>query len=121
MWQYCGYSFNRGPPWIKPAQRACPGRARRAGRNDSALGGSTLGLTVANPADLVRQLERGFSFKTLQTLESRSGLALSRLADIHRNSGANPGPAQGFAKIDSGRIGAAASYLRRIRRRRGSV
>jgi putative toxin-antitoxin system antitoxin component (TIGR02293 family) len=44
------------------------------------LPGSTLGLTAANPAELIQQLERGFSFKTLQTFESRSGLALSRLA-----------------------------------------
>jgi putative toxin-antitoxin system antitoxin component (TIGR02293 family) len=44
------------------------------------LRGSTLGLTAANPAELIEQLERGFSFKTLQTFESRSGLALSRLA-----------------------------------------
>jgi putative toxin-antitoxin system antitoxin component (TIGR02293 family) len=44
------------------------------------LRGSTLGLTPANPTELIQQLERGFSFKTLQTFESRSGLALSRLA-----------------------------------------
>jgi putative toxin-antitoxin system antitoxin component (TIGR02293 family) len=46
------------------------------------LRGSTLGLTAANPAELIRQLERGFSFKTLQAFESRSGLALSRLAAV---------------------------------------
>ena len=46
------------------------------------LRGSALGLTAANPDDLIRQLERGFSFKTLQSLESRSGLALPRLAGI---------------------------------------
>ena len=44
--------------------------------------GRTLGLTAANPAELVQQLERGFSFKTLQAFESRSGLALPRLAGI---------------------------------------
>ena len=44
------------------------------------LRGSPLGLTAANSAELIEQLERGFSFKTLQTFESRSGLALSRLA-----------------------------------------
>ena len=44
------------------------------------LRGSTLGLTAANPAELIQQLERGFSFRTLQTFESRSGLAMSRLA-----------------------------------------
>jgi putative toxin-antitoxin system antitoxin component (TIGR02293 family) len=46
------------------------------------LRGRTLGLTAANSDELIRQLERGFSFKTLQALESRSGLALTRLADI---------------------------------------
>ncbi len=44
--------------------------------------GRTLGLTAANSDELIRQLERGFSFKTLQALESCSGLALTRLADI---------------------------------------
>jgi len=46
------------------------------------LRGTALGLTAANPAELIRQLERGFSFKTLQTLESRSGVALSQLATV---------------------------------------
>ena len=46
------------------------------------LRGSTLGLTAANPGELVQMLERGFSFKTLQALESRSGLTLARLAAI---------------------------------------
>jgi putative toxin-antitoxin system antitoxin component (TIGR02293 family) len=44
------------------------------------LRGSTLGLTATNSAELIQQLERGFSFKTLEMFESRSGLALSRLA-----------------------------------------
>src|SRR6202162_3228450 len=63
------------------------GRPHRAARPSASrqplryrLRGSTLGLTVANPAELIQQLERGFSFRTLQTFESRSGLALSRLA-----------------------------------------
>jgi putative toxin-antitoxin system antitoxin component (TIGR02293 family) len=46
------------------------------------LHGSSLGLSAANSAELIRQLERGFSFKTLHVLESRSGLTLSRLASI---------------------------------------
>jgi putative toxin-antitoxin system antitoxin component (TIGR02293 family) len=46
------------------------------------LHGSSLGLTVANSAELIRQLERGFSFKTLHVLESRSGLTLPRLATV---------------------------------------
>jgi putative toxin-antitoxin system antitoxin component (TIGR02293 family) len=62
----------------QPHRAARPGNARQPLRYR--LRGSTLGLTAANPAELVEQLERGFSFKTLQTFESRSGLALSRLA-----------------------------------------
>jgi putative toxin-antitoxin system antitoxin component (TIGR02293 family) len=44
------------------------------------LRGRTLGISAANPAELIQQLERGFPFKTLQTFESRTGLALARLA-----------------------------------------
>ncbi|MGA9814503.1 MAG: antitoxin Xre-like helix-turn-helix domain-containing protein [Terriglobales bacterium] len=64
----------------RAAGRSRPGSSRRSQR--FRLRGSTLGLTAATPGDLVQQLERGFSFKTLQTLESRSGLAMSRLAEI---------------------------------------
>lgn len=63
----------------RPAGSGRPGSSRQ--RLRFRLRGSTLGLTAANPADLIQQLERGFSFRTLQTLESRSGLALARLAD----------------------------------------
>jgi putative toxin-antitoxin system antitoxin component (TIGR02293 family) len=66
-----------------------PGPSPEAGRPQSSrrsipsrLRGTALGLTAANPAELIRQLERGFSFKTLQTLESRSGVALSQLATV---------------------------------------
>jgi len=62
----------------RPYRAARPGNSRQPLRYR--LRGSTLGLTAANPAELVEQLERGFSFRTLQTFESRSGLALSRLA-----------------------------------------
>ncbi len=44
--------------------------------------GNVLGLTAANAPELIQQLERGFPFKTLQALESRSGLSLSRLAAV---------------------------------------
>jgi putative toxin-antitoxin system antitoxin component (TIGR02293 family) len=55
-----------------------PQPSRQAVR--SRLHGSSLGLSVANSSELVRQLERGFSFKTLHVLESRSGLTVPRLA-----------------------------------------
>jgi putative toxin-antitoxin system antitoxin component (TIGR02293 family) len=62
----------------RPDGIARPGTSRHPLR--FRLRGSALGLTAADPAELIEQLERGFSFKTLQTFESRSGLALSRLA-----------------------------------------
>ena len=62
----------------RPAGATRPGTSRQPLRYR--LRGSTLGLTAANPAELIQQLERGFSFKALQTFESRSGLAMSRLA-----------------------------------------
>ena len=64
----------------RPAGAARPGSPRQPLR--FRLHGSSLGLTAASSADLVRHLERGFSFKTLNALESRSGLAVSRLASI---------------------------------------
>ncbi len=62
----------------RSGRAARPGTLRQPLRHR--LRGSILGLTTAGPAELIQQLERGFSFKTLQTFESRSGLALSRLA-----------------------------------------
>jgi putative toxin-antitoxin system antitoxin component (TIGR02293 family) len=61
------------------------GSARRSPSRPSIrsrLRGTALGLTAANPAELIRQLERGFSFKTMEALESRSGVALSQLATV---------------------------------------
>jgi putative toxin-antitoxin system antitoxin component (TIGR02293 family) len=62
----------------RPSGARRPGTSRQTRRYR--LRGSTLGLTASGPAELIQQVERGFSFKTLQTFESRSGLALSRLA-----------------------------------------
>ncbi len=71
---------------MAPLETNRPHRAARPGTSGPSsrlrLRGTVLGLTPANPDDLIRQLERGFSFKTLQSLESRSGLALPRLAGI---------------------------------------
>ena len=39
-------------------------------------------MTAASSSELIRQVERGFSFKTLQALESRSGIAVSRIASV---------------------------------------
>jgi putative toxin-antitoxin system antitoxin component (TIGR02293 family) len=62
----------------RPSGATRPGTSRQTRRYR--LRGSTLGLTASGPAELIQQVERGFSFKTLQTFESRSGLALSWLA-----------------------------------------
>jgi putative toxin-antitoxin system antitoxin component (TIGR02293 family) len=39
-------------------------------------------LRASNSAELIQQVERGFSFKTLHTLESRSGLPGAALAGL---------------------------------------
>jgi putative toxin-antitoxin system antitoxin component (TIGR02293 family) len=39
-------------------------------------------LSASNSAELIQQVERGFSFKTLHTLESRSGLPGAALAGL---------------------------------------
>ena len=44
--------------------------------------GASLGLGASDTAELIQQVESGFSFATLQTLEFNSGLALSLLASI---------------------------------------
>jgi len=44
--------------------------------------GASLGLSVSNASELIQQVERGFSFKTLHTLETRSGLPGSALAGL---------------------------------------
>lgn len=47
-----------------------------------ALPGTLLGLTAQSSADLIRQVGRGFSFRTMQALESRSGIPLTQIASI---------------------------------------
>ena len=44
--------------------------------------GASLGLSASNASELIQQVERGFSFKTLHTLESRSGLPGTALAGL---------------------------------------
>ena len=47
-----------------------------------AVPGVSLGLSASNASELIQQVERGFSFKTLHTLESRSGLPSAALAGM---------------------------------------
>jgi putative toxin-antitoxin system antitoxin component (TIGR02293 family) len=63
-----------------PGGTSRPGSSRQTVR--FRLRGRSLGLNATNSAELIRQLEKGFAFKTLHVLESRSGLALSRLASL---------------------------------------
>lgn len=51
-------------------------------RISSHLPGSTLGLRAASSRELIRQLDRGFSFSAMESLESRSGIALSEIASL---------------------------------------
>ncbi|MBZ5706861.1 MAG: DUF2384 domain-containing protein [Acidobacteriia bacterium] len=44
--------------------------------------GASLGLAATTPAELIRKLEHGFSFHTLQNLSSHSGLTVARLASL---------------------------------------
>lgn len=44
--------------------------------------GHALGLHAESSGELIRQLGRGFSFHAVQSLESRSGLQVSRIAAI---------------------------------------
>lgn len=44
--------------------------------------GGSLGLSVNSVPDLIREVMRGFSYRSLITFESNSGLSLQSLADI---------------------------------------
>lgn len=44
--------------------------------------GASLGLSATRIDELISQVERGFSFNTLQTLHRRSGIPLSLLASV---------------------------------------
>ena len=94
MWQYPLYL----KPWVTLRQTGppeLPGRVLHASRSVP-IAGQHSGPDRGQSRRLIQQLERGFPFKTLQAFESRSGLALSRLAAIDRNSGANPWPGARF-------------------------
>ena len=46
------------------------------------LPGQALGVRAESSGELIRQLGRGFSFQTVRSLESRSGLPVSQIAAI---------------------------------------
>jgi putative toxin-antitoxin system antitoxin component (TIGR02293 family) len=48
----------------------------------SEIPGRTLGLRAENPGELIRQVERGFSFNALRSMESHSGISVARIAAI---------------------------------------
>lgn len=46
------------------------------------LPGQSLGLAAATSGDLIRQVGRGFSFRAMHALETRSGIPLTQIAEI---------------------------------------
>jgi len=44
--------------------------------------GRTLGISAKSSGELIRQVERGFSFAALRNMGTRSGITISRLAEI---------------------------------------
>src|SRR5205823_5946628 len=64
----------------KSADRVRHGSSRQPLR--FRLHGGSLGVRAANSGELIRQVERGFTFKTLRALESRSGLEAVHIASI---------------------------------------
>ena len=81
LWQSLAYPEGMSEATTKALRFAFPpARSRRVmhfrGR------GASLGLGASNTAELIEQVERGFSYATLQTLEFNSGLALPLLASI---------------------------------------
>jgi putative toxin-antitoxin system antitoxin component (TIGR02293 family) len=44
--------------------------------------GQTLGLKASTSADLIQQVERGFSFRSLQTFAERSSLPVAQIASL---------------------------------------
>src|SRR5437667_4987028 len=44
--------------------------------------GELLGLNATTFPELIQQVERGFSYRALQTMEARSGISAARLAEI---------------------------------------
>jgi putative toxin-antitoxin system antitoxin component (TIGR02293 family) len=51
-------------------------------RELSPIDGSSLGLAANNTAELILQVERGFSYKALRTFESNSGMSISMIASV---------------------------------------
>src|SRR5712692_1202745 len=59
-------------------EHAAPSRRR----GHAGVRGSSLGLAAGSAAELIQQVERGFSFKTFHALESKSGLSGPALAAL---------------------------------------
>src|ERR1700690_3809358 len=56
--------------------------SRSAHRTNHAAKVRSLGLKASDAESLIRQVEQGFPFATLRTLEARSGIAASELASV---------------------------------------
>jgi len=57
-----------------------PGIARKGQPGSGS--GTSLGLQASRPADLIREVERGFSFRLLKTFAAATGLPVSRIASL---------------------------------------
>ena len=75
------YAIDMHQPHVEPsrvvAKRAVPRRAARCRDR-----GASLGLNARNAAELIRQVEHGFSFKALHFLAANSGMSDPLIASI---------------------------------------
>lgn len=72
MWQYAPYYSCMAQTAIRSRIQHSRARTR----------GLSLGLKVSTSADLIQQVERGFSFRSLQTFAERSRLPVPQIASI---------------------------------------
>lgn len=56
--------------------------ASYGGQLNPEVPGRSLGIRASSSGELIRQVERGFSFAALRNMETHSGIEISRLAEI---------------------------------------
>jgi putative toxin-antitoxin system antitoxin component (TIGR02293 family) len=75
------YRINMNQPSVIPISQAVR-RSMSRRRELSPTDGSSLGLAASNTAELILQVERGFSYKALRVFESNSGMSVSMIASV---------------------------------------
>ncbi len=75
------YRINMNQPSVIPINQAVR-RSMSRRRKLSPTDGSSLGLAASNTAELIQQVESGFSYKALRTFESNSGMSVSMIASV---------------------------------------